>query len=93
MKIVLLTLALTISTLFILSCKKDSSKTVEVVKPIKSTKPLVCNSKTELLVENKCVAIEKIEECGPAGHSHGAGNCHCYSGRMPREINGKKYCL
>jgi len=51
-----------------------------------------CDNVTELLVGDKCVAIEEVAKCGPDGHSHGDA-CHCFSGQDPTEINGTMYCL
>ncbi len=51
-----------------------------------------CDNVTELLVGFKCVPIEEVAACGPDGHAHG-GECHCFSGQEPTEIDGTEYCL
>jgi len=80
-KIVILTA--TIFTFIILSCATDSGDKVECPG---------CDNTTELLVGNKCVPIENVEQCGPDGHAH-AAECHCFSGQQPTQIDGKKYCV
>jgi len=75
--------ALLIFTLLTLSCATDPGD--EALCP-------ECDNKTELLVGNKCVPIDEIEECSPDGHAHG-DECHCFSGQEPSEIGEKQYCL